>query len=353
MRSSPRSGSCSRRCAAGGRSAGFPWGELGVALHDFDAGARARELRRRRRSSRSSSSASTSLLLDGVLALRARQRGRGAPATPGCGPSRRCSPASSSSSCSRTSLRYEPTVTGHIQFALLQGNDQDRNLTQQEIDVRLPDQQAPRARRDAAGPLRPDRVPRVRARERPDHRSRAAVPARRGRRAQHGAVVLANARVVPDADGGLATTRTSRTARRQVPGRLREAAPRARSVSTCRGGASCSFISELQQIPYDYERGQGRGASSGTAGHPFGTVICFESAFSPLVRDYVRDGARAHRRQHEQPVVPAVRARRAAPRAEPDARRGDRPAGAARVDLGDHRRHRPGRRTCTTRASCS
>jgi apolipoprotein N-acyltransferase len=27
------------------------------------------------------------------------------------------------------------------------------------------------------------------------------------------------------------------------------------------------------------------------AGHPFGTVICFESAFSPLVRDYVRDGA--------------------------------------------------------------
>ena len=27
------------------------------------------------------------------------------------------------------------------------------------------------------------------------------------------------------------------------------------------------------------------------AGHPIGSVICFESAFGPLVRDYVRDGA--------------------------------------------------------------
>jgi apolipoprotein N-acyltransferase len=27
------------------------------------------------------------------------------------------------------------------------------------------------------------------------------------------------------------------------------------------------------------------------AGHPVGSVICFESAFGPLVRDYVRDGA--------------------------------------------------------------
>jgi apolipoprotein N-acyltransferase len=27
------------------------------------------------------------------------------------------------------------------------------------------------------------------------------------------------------------------------------------------------------------------------AGHPFGSVICFESAFAPLVRGYVRDGA--------------------------------------------------------------
>ncbi len=28
-------------------------------------------------------------------------------------------------------------------------------------------------------------------------------------------------------------------------------------------------------------------------GHTVGTVICFESAFAPLVRDYVRDGAQA------------------------------------------------------------
>src|SRR5207247_751339 len=51
-----------------------------------------------------------------------------------------------------------------------------------------------------------------------------------------------------------------------------------------------SFIGELQQIPYDYTKGDHR-VMFRVAGHPFGTVICFESAFAPLVRGYVRDGA--------------------------------------------------------------
>jgi apolipoprotein N-acyltransferase len=51
-----------------------------------------------------------------------------------------------------------------------------------------------------------------------------------------------------------------------------------------------SFIGELDQVPYDFERGSGRVMFS-AAGHRFGTVICFESAFAPLVRGYVRDGA--------------------------------------------------------------
>ena len=35
--------------------------------------------------------------------------------------------------------RFEPRPSGSLRFALLQGNDQDRRLTQAEIDGELPD----------------------------------------------------------------------------------------------------------------------------------------------------------------------------------------------------------------------
>ena len=53
-----------------------------------------------------------------------------------------------------------------------------------------------------------------------------------------------------------------------------------------------SFLHELRQIPYDFQAGHSRTIFH-VAGHPIGSVICFESAFGPLVRDYVRDGAQA------------------------------------------------------------
>jgi apolipoprotein N-acyltransferase len=52
------------------------------------------------------------------------------------------------------------------------------------------------------------------------------------------------------------------------------------------------FIGELRQIPYDFSAGDKR-VLFDVAGHKVGSVICFESAFAPLVRDYVRDGAEA------------------------------------------------------------
>ena len=52
------------------------------------------------------------------------------------------------------------------------------------------------------------------------------------------------------------------------------------------------FIGELRQIPYDFTAGDRR-VLFDVAGHKIGSVICFESAFAPLVRDYVRDGAEA------------------------------------------------------------
>jgi apolipoprotein N-acyltransferase len=52
------------------------------------------------------------------------------------------------------------------------------------------------------------------------------------------------------------------------------------------------FIGELRQIPYDFAAGDER-VLFDVGGHEIGSVICFESAFAPLVRDYVRDGAEA------------------------------------------------------------
>ena len=53
-----------------------------------------------------------------------------------------------------------------------------------------------------------------------------------------------------------------------------------------------SFISELQQIPVDFDPGRATKVFT-IAGKPVGTVICFESAFSPVMRASVRKGAQA------------------------------------------------------------
>ncbi|MFN8028623.1 MAG: apolipoprotein N-acyltransferase [Acidimicrobiia bacterium] len=52
------------------------------------------------------------------------------------------------------------------------------------------------------------------------------------------------------------------------------------------------FISELRQIPYDFQAGD-RTKVFDVKGTPVGSVICFESAFGPLVRDSVKQGAQA------------------------------------------------------------
>ena len=53
-----------------------------------------------------------------------------------------------------------------------------------------------------------------------------------------------------------------------------------------------SFIDALQAVPTDYEPGRGPTVFS-IAGHGVGTLICFESAFAPLARQYARRGADA------------------------------------------------------------
>jgi apolipoprotein N-acyltransferase len=53
-----------------------------------------------------------------------------------------------------------------------------------------------------------------------------------------------------------------------------------------------TFISDLRQIPYDFTAGSRR-VLFHAGGRPFATVICYESAYAPLVRRFVRDGAQA------------------------------------------------------------
>lgn len=53
-----------------------------------------------------------------------------------------------------------------------------------------------------------------------------------------------------------------------------------------------SFVGELRQIPYDFDAGEERRLFR-AGGRPFASVICYESAYSGIVRDFVRDGAEA------------------------------------------------------------
>jgi len=56
--------------------------------------------------------------------------------------------------------------------------------------------------------------------------------------------------------------------------------------------AALSFIEELQQVPIDYEPGPGPTVFA-IGDHRVGALICFESAFPALARQYVRRGADA------------------------------------------------------------
>jgi apolipoprotein N-acyltransferase len=271
---------------------GLPWGELGVALHDFNW---ARAL------ASFGGVALVSfliicfdeLLLDGFYAIRARR-------TPAAADGRqpeRVRPALRTVALMLAGIvvvvaladvfRYEPTVTGHVRFALLQGNDQNRNLTQQEID----DNYLTNKHLALADTLHghydlivfPESALERDPTTDPELRAQLIDVA-----AKHGAVVLANARVRAP-DGGLYNANVAYGPDGKFQGvyAKQHLVPFGEYVPW---RDQLSFISELQQIPYDYEKGHTRRMFH-AAGHPFGTVICFESAFSPLVRDYVRDGA--------------------------------------------------------------
>jgi len=258
---------------------GLAWGQLGVALHDFGFG--------RALASWGGVPLATFVVvaINGVLAdvVRAGRASRTALRSAVV-----ALVAIVAVVTAATVTRFQPRSSGSLRFALLQGNDKDRYLTQAEVDSEY----LTRSHLALAARLRghydlivfpesslmsdPETDPIL-------HRELTAI----GRK--HGAWVLANvidevtepgkafnANRLYDPEGRLVGTYAKR---HLVP--FGEFVPWRDSLG---------FISELQQIPHDFTPGHRIGIET-VAGHRIGSVICFESAFGPLMRANAAAGA--------------------------------------------------------------
>jgi apolipoprotein N-acyltransferase len=186
--------------------------------------------------------------------------------------------------------RYETNPTGELRVAMLQGNDQDRYLTTEEKrSGYLTEQHFALARR-LRGPY--DLV--VFPESSLDDFSPESNPNLRRRLVamgeEHGADVLANA-AVPAPDG----REFNENLLYSPDGRLLGTYAKQHLVPF---GEYVPFRSMVDwtgivdRIPYDYSPGKVRTIFE-VKGHRLATVICFESAFGPLVRDFVDRGAEA------------------------------------------------------------
>jgi apolipoprotein N-acyltransferase len=181
--------------------------------------------------------------------------------------------------------RFEPRTTGHLRVAMLQGDDEQLPLAQQT------DQPLTEKHFALAAGLRghydlivfPESALDTDPETDPELRARITDLA-----ARHGAAVLVNARTVgTNGDSRNTNLLYTPTGRLQGTYSKQHLVPFGEYVPW---RDQLSFLPELRQVPYDFQPGHSRTIFR-VAGHPIGSVICFESAFGPLVRDYVRDGA--------------------------------------------------------------
>ena len=194
-----------------------------------------------------------------------------------------------------TVTRAEPKVTGPLRVALVQGNDQNRDLT----DAEMLNDYLPNSHFDLAQQIT-DPVDLIVFPESSmntysltDPRTDPYVDARLTSIARaHNAWVLANATVAPTADAKLLSNLDvlfdpagnvvgTYAKRHLVP--FGEKVPFRSALEHVVG-------SELAQVPRDFRPGSGPGLFT-VAGVRIATLICFESAFGYQVRPLVRDGA--------------------------------------------------------------
>jgi apolipoprotein N-acyltransferase len=181
--------------------------------------------------------------------------------------------------------RFEPTTTGHLEVALLQGDDVQLPLAEQ-VNQPLTEKTftlADRLQGHYDLIVFPETALDSDPEQDPELRQRLVMLAQ-----EHDAAVLVNART-PGDDGQSRNTNLLYTADGKLQGTYskQHLVPFGEYVPW---RDALSWLPELRQVPYDFEAGDTRRLFH-AGGHPFESVICFESAFGPLVRDTVRDGA--------------------------------------------------------------
>ncbi|MDQ1431801.1 MAG: apolipoprotein N-acyltransferase [Actinomycetota bacterium] len=261
---------------------GFPWADLGVALHDVPA-------------ARALASFGGTLLVTFVvvavngcaleLGLAVANRRPHAGLLSGAGLAGAGLAGLLLVSVVADVARYEPRTTGHLRVALLQGDDEQLPLAAQTNQLLTAKHLALAAQLRGHYDLIvfPESSLDTDPEADPALRQQLTAIAR-----EHGASVLVNARTVGTNDQYRNTNRLyTPTGRLQGSYSKQHLVPFGEYVPW---RDQLSFLSELRQIPYDFQAGHSRTIFH-VAGHAFGSVICFESAFAPLVRDYVRDGA--------------------------------------------------------------
>ena len=185
--------------------------------------------------------------------------------------------------------RFEPTPTGRIRFALIQGFDKaDAELASSAIG---PDET--QAHFDLAKGLEknfdlivlPESALYDDPQVNPELKAQIISLAEK-----HNAVVLVNTRHYR-ANGKLYNTNFAYDPRGEVIGKYSKShlVPFGEYVPW---RSALSFIGPLRQIPYDFSPGTRRQTFL-VDGHEVAGLICYESAYPGLVGDFVRDGAEA------------------------------------------------------------
>jgi apolipoprotein N-acyltransferase len=259
---------------------GLPWGDLGVALHDFPP---ARAL------ASWGGVALVSFLLvvfnAYVVQLLVAARAHAARAL---GVAALGLVAVVAIVVVADAARFDPDRTGELRVAMLQGNDQNRELTATEKASGLLTRKHLALAARLKGPY--DLI--VFPESALDEFNPETNPALRSRLvavgAAHGADVLVNA-AVPASDGRDFNTNLLYTPAGRLVGTYakQHLVPFGEYVPF---RSLIDWTGIVDRIPNDYSPGTRRTIFR-FRGSRLATIICFESAFAPLVRDFVRDGA--------------------------------------------------------------
>ena len=258
---------------------GFPWAEIGVALHDFPP---ARALARWGGVPLVTFAvvSASGLVLHGALALRAGALRRAAWCAGGL------ALVGVATAGAAVAMTAGPEA-GELRFALLQGNDLNRELTRDELDQQLLAANHFALADTLDGDYDLIVFPESAMDEDPEEDPYLAAEIARVA-AEHDAFVLVNA-PTPASDGRDFNENLLYAPDGRIVGRYakQHLVPFGEYVPY---RSLFGWIPALDQIPRDYEAGDEQTIFD-VDDVPIASVICFENAFAPLVRGAVRDGA--------------------------------------------------------------